>query len=614
MRSLVCFALALVLSCFAASVSAQSSTQVSAPQLTILKAIANEWPALKDLSAGAWNDSNLENVCMAGSVAFASVCNATGWITTLRFDSNFGCPMLGTMAPSLSLMSALTTLSFTGVLNGAPDPNLGNLKELTTLELKNCVFSGPFPSSWSGMTKLQTFSFIDALDQQEQAFPSFLSSLTAITKITFEYVQFSGSIPEFVGQISSLARLTISGVPLLKGPIPTSLTQSQNLRSIFLLDLPSFNQTSGPSVVSIMPQDWSQATSLTTLSIDTVPITGSLPEFPPPKIELLEIYATPIGGVVPQSLIDSPYLTSLVLVNTNVGGTLPSVTDKSGTLLQDIQIKDSKLTALHEDLLKNDVLGYLDVSNNLISGPLPSKVGIDDSSLQLSIYSLNFANNAFSGPLPVEIFSKAPALDEFYVNNNNLEGEIPSELAKKTNWGWIDLSFNSFTGTIPDEGKWNASANLRGIRMSNNQLEGKIPHGLFKRTATAYFAHFYFQNNRLDLCDLPEPFNIADNLISDCKISDQTPIECGCPGKWPLKCTKGAPIFPTCPAPIPPSPPASSPSSSPSNPSPSGPSTPSNTPRSTVVPTSPNPTSVANHSSISFGVLALAAFAALSTL
>ena len=60
------------------------------------------------------------------------------------------------------------------------------------------------------------------------------------------------------------------------------------------------------------------------------------------------------------------------------------------------------------------------------------------------------------------------------VPNNNLTGEIPSEIGNLTNLNSLDLSSNQLTGEIPPE-IGNLINLLNTLELQDNQLTGEIP-------------------------------------------------------------------------------------------------------------------------------------------
>ncbi|KAL3531591.1 hypothetical protein ACH5RR_005112 [Cinchona calisaya] len=104
-------------------------------------------------------------------------------------------------------------------------------------------------------------------------------------------------------------------------------------------------------------------------------------------------------------------------------------------------------------------------------GPIPANtIGKLDALVSLSLRS-----NHLSGSLPSDILS-LPSIRYLYLQNNNFSGEISlSSLSSQLNF--IDLSFNSFTGNIPNE-LFDNSTNLTGLKLQNNSLTGPIPDHL----------------------------------------------------------------------------------------------------------------------------------------
>ena len=67
-------------------------------------------------------------------------------------------------------------------------------------------------------------------------------------------------------------------------------------------------------------------------------------------------------------------------------------------------------------------------------------------------------------------------LTKLWLNNNQLTGEIPSEIGNLNNLGRLLLNDNQLTGEIPSEiGNLN---NLDELWLNNNQLTGEIPESI----------------------------------------------------------------------------------------------------------------------------------------
>ncbi|EFJ19530.1 hypothetical protein SELMODRAFT_26015, partial [Selaginella moellendorffii] len=137
--------------------------------------------------------------------------------------------------------------------------------------------------------------------------------------------------------------------------------------------------------------------------------------------------------------------------------------------------------------LLNSRLESLVLVYNRLHGPVLS---FHCDNLQM----LDLSLNSMTGSLPEDICSRLPKLQHLILWGNNLEGRIPptigdcSELVtlhltppgfniyltpNHTSHWCIDISFNSFTGTIPTE--FCATQNLYWLNLAHNLLTGAIP-------------------------------------------------------------------------------------------------------------------------------------------
>ncbi|XP_078431495.1 HAESA-like 1 [Wolffia australiana] len=140
-------------------------------------------------------------------------------------------------------------------------------------------------------------------------------------------------------------------------------------------------------------------------------------------------------------------------------------------------------------------LAHLDLSENLLVGPLPSSLAY----LPL-LRHLDLTGNNFSGAIPPS-FGRFPNLENLSLVANLLSGTIPGFLGRVPSLRQLNLSYNPFTpGPIPPElgdlvslrVLWLAGCNLIGsippslgrlrsllnFDVSRNDLEGAIPSSL----------------------------------------------------------------------------------------------------------------------------------------
>ena len=89
---------------------------------------------------------------------------------------------------------------------------------------------------------------------------------------------------------------------------------------------------------------------------------------------------------------------------------------------------------------------HLQLSNNNLTGNLLTEIG-----LLTSLKTLELNKNALHGTIDPILFFNMPHLEVFDVGNNEIRGEIPSKLLKLPHLKILNLSNNSLVGTLPDE-------------------------------------------------------------------------------------------------------------------------------------------------------------------
>ncbi|KAK8989627.1 hypothetical protein V6N11_064045 [Hibiscus sabdariffa] len=151
-----------------------------------------------------------------------------------------------------------------------------------------------------------------------------------------------------------------------------------------------------------------------------------------------------IRGVIPEELLDLPFLTVLVLNQNFFSGPLPAFIGKMSRL------------------------ETLSIGMNNFSGPIPKELGNLEE-----LSTLILAVNNFSGTLPPEL-GNLVNLEALNIDSCGLGEEIPSTFANLVNLRIFSANDNAFTGKIPDfvGNNW---TKLTGLRFQGNSFEGPIP-------------------------------------------------------------------------------------------------------------------------------------------
>ncbi|MDQ1355247.1 MAG: hypothetical protein QG657_5557, partial [Acidobacteriota bacterium] len=120
--------------------------------------------------------------------------------------------------------------------------------------------------------------------------------------------------------------------------------------------------------------------------------------------------------------------------------------------------------------VSEDHVVYLSLDNNQLMGDIPSELG-NLTNLQ----GLRLNRNHLSGSIPPEL-GNLSHLEYLYLYNNELSGAIPSQLGNLSLLLQLDLGSNKLSGSIPPE-LGNASS-LTWLRLRLNQLSNSIPSQL----------------------------------------------------------------------------------------------------------------------------------------
>ncbi|XP_010479447.1 PREDICTED: leucine-rich repeat extensin-like protein 3 [Camelina sativa] len=150
------------------------------------------------------------------------------------------------------------------------------------------------------------------------------------------------------------------------------------------------------------------------------------------------------------------------------------------------------------DVSKLNFLFELDLSNNKLTGDFPTNVL---KGTNLTFLDLRF--NTFSGSVPPQVFNLD--LDVLFINNNNLVQNLPSNLGSITAL-YLTFANNRFTGSIP-ESIGNIKY-LQEVLFLNNQLTGCLPYQIGNLNRATVFD---VESNRLT-GPIPYSFGCLDKM------------------------------------------------------------------------------------------------------
>ncbi len=112
----------------------------------------------------------------------------------------------------------------------------------------------------------------------------------------------------------------------------------------------------------------------------------------------------------------------------------------------------------------------MDLDNNELSGSIPPEL----ASL-INLDFLNLGSNRLTGPIPPGL-GRLSRLVELFLNDNQLTGPIPAELGRLSSLETLVLSFNELSGEIP--ASLSSLSSLEWLLIRENQFVGCIPESL----------------------------------------------------------------------------------------------------------------------------------------
>ncbi|TYI91881.1 hypothetical protein E1A91_D02G026700v1, partial [Gossypium mustelinum] len=458
----------------------------------------------------------------------AKWCETTSLVlSNLRVLSLSNCGLKGPLCSSLSRLSFLSKL----ILDWNPisylPPNFLEISSrLVSLSFWNCNLNGQFPTGILLLPQIQSV-YISLNDQLMGQLPEFPAN-NALQSLSLFYTNFSGKLPQSIGNLKFLTNLKLFSCNFF-GPISSSIA---NLSHLVNLDLSS-NKLSGPIPKSILQLPrlerlyigensfssmkldmFVQIKNLKRLYLSNVSllIESDNKSLTFPQLESLSLRSCNLAEF-PEFIKRQDTLVDLDLSNNHIHGVVPNWLWKSSLSSLDLSFNvidfpkklplsnanfsfpvlwglflgSCNISAFPEFLKSQENLGYLDLSNNKISGAIPNWVW------KKSLRYLNLANNHLSSLdqlLPKQSSTSSQTsftrpicnlsqLMYFSASHNNLSGTIPNCLGKMNDLYLLDLQGNNFSGMLP---KFSKASQLQILKISENRLEGKLPRSLAECT------------------------------------------------------------------------------------------------------------------------------------
>ncbi|KDP29473.1 hypothetical protein JCGZ_19302 [Jatropha curcas] len=450
----------------------------------------NDLKALQDFINGlespiqAWEtNSSSSNCCNWSGVT----CNpSSSRVFKLELPNQ---RLTGKIVESLGNLDQLTTLNLSrNFLKDSLPFSLFQLPKLETLDLSFNDFTGSIPRT----INLPSLSLLDiSANNLSGSVPTHLcENSTQVRVVRLAVNFFSGVVLPGLGKCASLEHLCL-GMNDLTGGIAEDIFGLEKLKLLGLQN----NKLSGQLSNGI-----SQLQSLERLDISCNNFSGTIPDVfhGLANFKYFLGHSNDFHGTIPLSLANSPSLILLNLRNNSLEGDINLINCSAMIKLNSLDLGSNKFKGVLPDNLpscKN--LTNINLARNNFSGQIPesfknfqslSYLSLSNSSIHnLSsalqilqqckrLHTLVLTLNFRGEQLPANPSLQFDNLKVLVIASCRLTGSIPSWLRNSTNLQLLDLSWNHLDGTIPI---WFGSfADLFYLDLSNNSLIGEIPKSL----------------------------------------------------------------------------------------------------------------------------------------
>ncbi|XVE56445.1 hypothetical protein DITRI_Ditri04bG0009900 [Diplodiscus trichospermus] len=347
-----------------------------------------------------------------------------------------------------------------GILNTIPPLNYPS-----SIDLNSNHFEGSLPCLPANA---------DTLDLSNNSFSGSLSSFLCckmeepknLGNLRLADNHLSGQIPDCWMSWPNVFSIDLKNNNL-SGSLPSSMGSLSFLQSLHLRR----NNLSG-----VLPPALQNCSSLLALDLSENKFEGSIPSWIGEKLSdlmIIGLRSNHFQGDIPHKLCALNYLTILDLAHNSLSGNIPKCFSNFSAMASKRNSSDPISYAFGHFkssiettlvVIKGILLEYsstlrlvtsMDLSDNNLSGEIPTEI----TSL-FWLISLNLSKNGLTGKIPGTIGNMG-ALESIDLSFNHLSGAIPPSISNLTFLSYLNVAYNNLTGKIP------SSTQLRSFDASN---------------------------------------------------------------------------------------------------------------------------------------------------
>mmetsp|Transcript_30278 Transcript_30278/g.45866 ORF Transcript_30278/g.45866 Transcript_30278/m.45866 type:complete len:817 (+) Transcript_30278:98-2548(+) len=338
-------------------------------------------------------DDSIVSIHIPSNNLKGSLIRELGFLSSLSYLALNHNALSGSLPTQLEELTALTYLALHyNQITGTLPQFIGNFENLRVLGLGENKLEGSIPTQWNSLTNLKTFGLDDNSIEGDL---SVLGSLKKLERVYFGNNKFDGSVNIVNwGELTQLQELDLVENNL-NGTVPASLFDLPHLQVLSL----GKNWLAGE-----LPSNIPSSSPLKYLSLHQNSIENAIPTSMGNLVNLthLDLSGNSFTGAITHQFGTLVNLNYLFLSN-NPGlkrGGIPQFLSKL-TKLKDLSLAETRrVAAIPETLFENlKDLTLLDLSNNELSGPIPSQLG----DLPELSYLLVHRNPDLDGEVPTSV-------------------------------------------------------------------------------------------------------------------------------------------------------------------------------------------------------------------
>ncbi|KAL5568476.1 hypothetical protein UlMin_025051, partial [Ulmus minor] len=456
---------------------------------------------------------NLSSVDLSKVVSWPQFVSKLPSLLELQLNS---CNLPDASPRSLPLINSTSSLRVLQLNNNSLNSSIISWvvnvsKNLAEIELNTNQLKGALPDVFTTMVSLEKVTRLDLSNNLFSGLFPDLKNFPSLKNLFLDKNQLHGSVPESIGQLSTLEWLSLSS-----NSFCGVLTEAHfvNLSRLNYLDLsynhlslnsssnwiPPFDQLAylllsscdvGPAfpkwiqtqrnltVLDIAEANisdsipdwlWNLSSSLRYLNLSHNQIHGMLPNLSsPPRLQFIDLTSNKLFGPLP---LFPPNTSLLLISNNSFSGSISSLCT-TRLSLRDLDLSNNNLSGeLPNCWMQLDNLKFLNLANNHFSGKLPASLG----NLSNTNLILDLGNNNFSGSI-LTIWNIFPKIQILNLRKNNFSGEMPS-VRSCDSLLFLDLGSNKISGRIPECIGRQYPPTLEILQLQSNEFYGSIPSSL----------------------------------------------------------------------------------------------------------------------------------------